>query len=110
MAAAKRSRWAGRTRPTVARNRALGPASKYSAAQFGGNGSGEFAEGLAVLDEDVQVLGGIRVERGCQNATVAEGARAELHAALQPGDNAVVVQLLDGVADDLVGRDHVMEA
>jgi len=41
----------------------VGPHVEIPVAQLGGNRGGEFAEGLAVLDEDVEVLGGIGVER-----------------------------------------------
>ena len=43
--------------------------------QFGRHRRGELAERLAVLDEDVQVLGGVGVERRGQNAAIAERAR-----------------------------------
>ena len=63
-----------------------------------------------MLDEDVQVLGGIRIERRGQNAAVAQRARAELHAAVHPGDDLVVVQLLHGGVDHFVGGQQVVEA
>ena len=63
-----------------------------------------------MLDEDVQVLGGIRVQRRRQNAAIAERARSELHAALHPGDDLVVVELRHGAIDDFVGGDQVVEA
>ena len=63
-----------------------------------------------MLDEDVQVLGGIRVERRRQNAAVAQRARAEFHAAVHPGHDLVVVQLRHRGVDDLVGGQQVAEA
>ena len=63
-----------------------------------------------MLDEDVQVLGGIGVQGRCQNTAVAERARTELHAALHPGNDLVVVELRHGAFHDFVGGDQVMEA
>ena len=94
----------------VERKRALVPTSKYSVAQLGRNRGGEFAERLAVLDEDVEVLGGIGIERRSQDAAVAQRARAELHAAVHPGHDLVVVQLRHGGSDQFVHGEHVAEA
>src|ERR1017187_3929551 len=62
-------------------------------AQLRRHRSRKLTKRLAMFDEEVEVLGGIGVERRSQNAAVAEGARAELHPAVHPGDDLVVVQL-----------------
>ena len=79
-------------------------------AQLGGHRGGEFAERLAMLDESVEVLGGIRIERRSQDAAVAQRARAEFHAAVHPGDDLVFVQLRHGGGDQFVVGQQVMEA
>ena len=63
-----------------------------------------------MLDIDVQVFGGVRIQRRCQNAAVAERARAELHAALHPGDDLFVVQIADGAIEQFVRRQQIVEA
>ena len=62
-----------------------------------------------MLDEGVQVLGGVRIERRGQDAAVAQRARAEFHAALHPGDDLVVVQLRDRGIDQFVRGEQVAE-
>ena len=56
-----------------------------------------------MLDEDVQVFGGIGIERRRQDAAIAQRARAELHAALHPGHNLVLAQTLHGLGQHIVG-------
>ena len=63
-----------------------------------------------MLDEGVQVLGGVRVERRRQDAAVAQRARAEFHAAVHPGHDLVVVQLRHGGIDHFVRGQQVAEA
>src|SRR6185437_8356042 len=72
-------------------------------------GDGEFTDLFAVLDERVQVHSGVGVERRGENAAVAERARAELHAAVHPGDDLVFLKLGHGGRDQFVDRDHVVE-
>src|SRR5205823_6032623 len=52
---------------------------------------------------------GIRIERGCQNAAIAQRARAKLHAAMHPGDDAVIVDLAYSRLDQFLGREQIAE-
>ena len=78
--------------------------------QFLGDRRSKLAEELTALDVDVEVLGGIGIERGGEDAAIAEGARAELHAALEPGDDLVVVEAAHGGVDDGLIGGEVAEA
>src|ERR1700733_9377587 len=69
--------------------------------ELGGHRSREFPQGLAVLDEGVEIFGRVGVLGRGQNAAIAESARAELHAPLHPGDDAVFLQAIDRRTDHL---------
>src|SRR3954471_5890463 len=53
-----------------------------------------------MLDEGVQVFGGIRIAGRSENASVAQRARAELHSPLHPRHDAVLLQQLHGGSDE----------
>ena len=78
--------------------------------QLGRNRRREFAERLAMLDEDVQIFGRIRIERRRQNAAIAQRARAEFHAALHPRDDLVLAQHAHGRRQQFVGGAQVLKA
>ena len=63
-----------------------------------------------MLDEDIQILRGVGIERRRQNAAIAQCARAELHPPLHPGDDLVVAQLGHGGLDQLLVGQQVAEA
>src|SRR5260370_24441251 len=63
-----------------------------------------------MLDERVQILSGIRIERRRQDAAIAESTGAELHAALHPGHDAVLAQLRDRGLDHLFASEQVTKA
>ncbi len=71
---------------------------------------GELAEGLAVLDVDVEVLRRVGIERRSQNGAVAQSARPELHAALHPGHDPVLRQLIERGCQQLLARGEEAEA
>ena len=64
----------------------------------------------AQASDRVEVFGGIRIERRRQDAAIAQRARAELHASVHPGDDAVLIDLGDGGFDQLAGGEQVTEA
>src|SRR5271163_2140896 len=63
----------------------------------------EFSERLPMFDKNVEVLGGIGIQGRRENASIAERARAEFHAALHPGDNLLAVDLADGALHQFFG-------
>ncbi len=63
-----------------------------------------------MLDVDVQVLCRVRIQRRGKNAAVTQSARAELHAALHPGNDLVVVQGANGQIYQFAFGQQITEA
>ena len=63
-----------------------------------------------MLDKDVQILGGVRIQRRRQDAAIAQRARPELHAALHPRDDFVLaVQIAHRAIQQFVGGHQIVE-
>src|SRR5215471_7133594 len=86
------------------------PYLEVLARQFRGHGCRKFPEWLPVLDENVQVFGGIRVQRRRQDAAIAERSRAELHAALHPRQDFLFPQKPHRARQELMGGAQILEA
>ena len=75
-----------------------------------GHGRGEFANRFPVFDKGVQVFSGVGVLGRSKNAAIAQRAGAELHAALHPGDDAVILNWstaapsISGVVESTLNR------
>ncbi len=63
-----------------------------------------------MLDVNIQIFGGIGIERRGQNAAVAQRARPELHAPLHPRQDLVLAQQAHRVRQQLIGRAQVVKA
>ena len=59
---------------------------------------------------DVEVFGGVRVQRRGQDAAVAERTRPKLHAALHPGNDLLGIQIAHGAIEQFVGGHQIVEA
>jgi hypothetical protein len=69
---------------------------------FESDDGSEGAEGLALFDFEVEVgLDGGGAWVG-EDGTIAESAGAEFHAALEPGDDVVLLEELDGAIEEIV--------
>ena len=62
-----------------------------------------------MLDEDVEVLGGIGIERRRQDAAITESARAKLHPPLHPSDNLPLAQHAHSLRKYIVGRAQILK-
>ncbi len=63
-----------------------------------------------MLDEEVQIFGGIGVEWRRKDTAIAKRPGSELHAALHPSDDFFRVEIADRAIDQLASRQQVAES
>src|ERR1700693_2019358 len=88
----------------------IGSGLEILAGDLGRYGCGKFPEMLTVLDEEVQILGRVRVERRRKDTAITERAGSKLHTALHPGDDFFRIEIADRGVDHFASSHKITEA